>query len=109
MFRLSAAVISVGILFAPPIAAEKHPTKDINTLLDQTCRPRGYIGNRTSVIAGKPNLAACLNACDGGTKAIENFCRSLPPDPEMRGACWAVTLGSVPLCKGFCYAWFVAG
>jgi hypothetical protein len=95
------------MLIALPIAAEKHPSRPFNALLDQSLRSRAHIGNRPVVAAGKIDLNTCLIACEAGTKAIENFCRSLPPDPEMRMACWSITLLSVPACKGFCYSWFL--
>lgn len=48
-------------------------------------------------------LARCLTACDQGIAAIEQFCRSLPPDPRIRALCWAARW-SKPACRGFCYA-----
>jgi len=109
MICFTSALVSIGMLFALPISVEKRPREDQNTIFERAVPPHARPNRMPPVIAGKPNLAACLQACEAGTKAIENFCRSLPPDPEMRAACWAVTLGSVPACKGFCYAWFVVG
>jgi RHS repeat-associated protein len=55
--------------------------------------------------AARPDqLNRCLDACEAGGRAIENFCRSLP-DPRARGLCWA-SRWSVPVCKGMCYALF---
>jgi hypothetical protein len=105
----SAAVIAGTMLFALPISAEKHPARDSNNLLDPVpryYRHSAHFSNRAAMVA-KPDLNSCLKACDAGTNAIENFCRSLPPIPEMREACWSITLASIPMCKGFCYAWFL--
>jgi RHS repeat-associated protein len=55
--------------------------------------------------AARPDqLNRCLDACEAGGRAIENFCRSLP-DPRARGLCWA-SRWTVPVCKGMCYALF---
>jgi RHS repeat-associated protein len=55
--------------------------------------------------AARPDqLNRCLDACEAGGRAIENFCRSIP-DPRARGLCWA-SRWSVPVCKGMCFALF---
>jgi RHS repeat-associated protein len=59
------------------------------------------------ILAAAPRrsmLSRCLDACEAGGRAIENFCRSLP-DPRARGLCWA-SRWSVPVCRGMCYALF---
>jgi RHS repeat-associated protein len=57
-------------------------------------------------LAQRPGrLAVCLRACELGKDAIERFCRAIPiREPRARALCWAVTLASEPVCKGFCYA-----
>lgn len=49
-------------------------------------------------------LAQCQRACVGGKTAIENFCRSLPPDPKLKTACFALTFASLVFCTNWCYA-----
>jgi RHS repeat-associated protein len=59
------------------------------------------------ILAAAPRrdlLNRCLDACEAGGRAIENFCRSLP-DPRARGLCWA-SRWSVPVCKGMCFGLF---
>jgi hypothetical protein len=92
---------------ASAAAVEKTPIGsallDGKTLVsDRAYRPIG-----ADAVAMSVDLPSCRHACASGTSAIENFCRSLPPDPKMRAACWAVTLGGVSLCNSFCYAWFL--
>ncbi|OQW65513.1 MAG: hypothetical protein BVN28_01575 [Nitrospira sp. ST-bin4] len=52
-------------------------------------------------IADPGKLSRCLDACEAGGRAIEQFCRSLK-DPRARALCWA-NRWSVPACKGICY------
>jgi len=46
-------------------------------------------------------LQECLNVCNQGITAIEQFCRALP-DPRWRALCWAARW-SATACRGFCY------
>jgi RHS repeat-associated protein len=61
--------------------------------------------DRPTSNAMQERLGDCLRACERGGEAIEQFCRSIPiKERRVRALCWAVTKGSEPLCKGFCYA-----
>ena len=51
------------------------------------------------------SLSACLNACAGGTKAIQAFCRSIP-DAQIRAVCLSVQFAGPVDCNGFCYLYF---
>ena len=100
MYRLFVAALFC-VSLAAPVAAQEQPASAAE---QPQFLGADEPGSRVAAASGV-NLSSCLHACDSGTAAIQNYCRSLPPDPELRTACWAVTLGSVPLCKGFCYAW----
>lgn len=50
-------------------------------------------------------LSACLLACSGGSTAMAAFCNTIL-NPTIRGACWAVHMGSETACNGFCYRYF---
>jgi len=51
---------------------------------------------------GGGTLNQCLDACEAGGRAWENFCRSLK-DPRARAACWALQFAGVNACRGWCY------
>jgi hypothetical protein len=73
-------------------------------MMHQGLAPRVEHGKETGVSSRAPDptkLQQCLNVCNQGRTAIENFCRSLP-DPRIRALCWAARW-TVPACTGFCY------
>jgi hypothetical protein len=53
---------------------------------------------------------ACIQACDAGGEAMEQFCKALPDktkrQKEIRAICWGVSRGSRAACVVFCRAYF---
>ena len=43
----------------------------------------------------------CIAGCEGGTDAIQAFCRLLP-NPALKAGCWAASYAGKQVCKGWC-------
>lgn len=55
-----------------------------------------------STESGMPSQQQCIDACKGGTAAIQAFCRILP-EPRLRFGCWSVQFAGLAACLGWCY------
>lgn len=51
----------------------------------------------------KDTCQKCLQACDRGKFAVEQFCKTTPMPPQAKALCWAATYAGVAACKGYCY------
>lgn len=80
-------------------------------LTDQVASVRIGLASLTALPVGvlsrgpaDPRLNACLGACNAGTEAMWDFCRSLPKGAKkLRAGCWSVAVAGAVACRGWCF------
>lgn len=101
-----AAVVSVAL---PPPSKEDEPS--FCKLNPGACPEPLAEPEPGESAAGNPwKYFACVQACNSGGEAMDQFCRSLPGSTkrqkQIQALCWGVSRGSRIACLVFCEAYF---